>query len=177
MCISCAVKNKNIGIRGEKENLDDYVRRISMYAIGCEDRVKANQLFVQENLLKEFAAGRTIISLETVAQGDQDEKIRMFRITIEMIRNSVTDDIEGVLYFQDITESYLAEKIPQLLYQKNFEKVALIDARRNLINMESTEDFNAYRYLHTKIDYNTYCREILGTMVPEQEKELSLIHI
>ena len=110
----------------KKENLDDYVRRISMYAIGCEDRAKANQLFVQENLLKEFAAGRTIISLETVAQGDQDEKIRMFRITIEMIRNSVTDDIEGVLYFQDITESYLAEKIPQLLYQKNFEKVALI---------------------------------------------------
>ena len=136
MCISCAVKNKNIRIRGEKENLDDYVRRISMYAIGCEDRVKANQLFVQENLLKEFAAGRTIISLETVAQGDQDEKIRMFRITIEMIRNSVTDDIEGVLYFQDITESYLAEKIPQLLYQKNFEKVALIDARRNLINRQ-----------------------------------------
>ena len=125
-----------------------------MYAIGCEDRVKANQLFVQENLLKEFAAGRTIISFETVAKADQDEKIRMFCITIEMIRNSVTDDIEGVLYFQDITESYLAEKIPQLLYQKNFEKVALIDARRNLINMESTEDFNAYRYLHTKIDYN-----------------------
>ena len=99
------------------------------------------------------------------------KKIRMFCITIEMIRNSVTDDIEGVLYFQDITESYLAEKIPQLLYQKNFEKVALIDARRNLINMESTEDFNAYRYLHTKIDYNKYCREILGAMVPEQEKE------
>ena len=24
MCISCAVKNKNIRIRGEKENLDDY---------------------------------------------------------------------------------------------------------------------------------------------------------
>lgn len=170
-CISCAVKTKSIGIRGEKENLDDYVRRISMYAIGCEDRAKANQLFVQENLLKEFAGGRTIVSFETVAQGDKDEKIRMFRITIEMIRNSMTDDIEGVLYFQDITESYLAEKIPQLLYQKNFEKVALIDARRNLINMESTEDFNAYRYLHMKIDYNTYCREILGTMVPEQEKE------
>ena len=124
-------------------------------------------MFVQENLLKEFAAGRTIISFETVAKADQDEKIRMFCITIEMIRNSVTDDIEGVLYFQDITESYLAEKIPQLLYQKNFEKVALIDARRNLINMESTEDFNAYRYLHTKIDYNKYCREILGVMVPE----------
>ena len=170
-CISCAVKTKSIGIRGEKENLDDYVRRISMYAIGCEDRAKANQLFVQENLLKEFAGGRTIVSFETVAQGDKDEKIRMFRITIEMIRNSMTDDIEGVLYFQDITESYLAEKIPQLLYQKNFEKVALIDARRNLINMESTEDFNAYRYLHMKINYNTYCREILGTMVPEQEKE------
>ena len=49
----------------------------------------------------------------------------------------------------------------------------MIDARRNLINMESTEDFNAYRYLHTKIDYNTYCREILGTMVPEQEKRAS----
>ena len=171
-CISCAVKTKNIGIRGEKENLDDYVRRISMYVIGCEDRAKANQLFVQENLLKEFAGGRTnLFRLKQFAQGDKDEKIRMFRITIEMIRNSVTDDIEGVLYFQDITESYLAEKIPQLLYQKNFEKVALIDARRNLINMESTEDFNAYRYLHTKIDYNTYCREILGTMVPEQEKE------
>lgn len=119
-CISCAVKTKSIGIRGEKENLDDYVRRISMYAIGCEDRAKANQLFVQENLLKEFAGGRTIVSFETVAQGDKDEKIRMFRITIEMIRNSMTDDIEGVLYFQDITESYLAEKNPTASLPEEF---------------------------------------------------------
>ena len=171
MCISCAVKNKSIGIQGEKENLDAYVRRIAMYTIGWEDRTKAEHLFSQENLLKEFAGGRTNVSVETVVQGDQDDKIRMFRISIEMIRNSVTGDVEGVLYFLDITESYLAEKIPQLLYQKSFEKIALIDARRNLINMESTEDFNAYRYLNTKIDYNTYFRDIIGVMVPDQEKE------
>ncbi|MFQ9495195.1 MAG: hypothetical protein ACLR08_12530 [Dorea longicatena] len=120
MCISCAVKNKNIGIRGEKENLDDYVRRISMCAIGCEDRVKANQLFVQENLLERICSWEKNYFARNSCSGDQDEKIRMFRITIEMIRNSVTDDIEGVLYFRDITESYLAEKSAQLLLPEEF---------------------------------------------------------
>ena len=68
-----------------------------------------------------------------------------------MIRNSVTGEVEGIMYFMDITESYLEEKIPQLLYQKSFEKVALIDARKkSRINMESTENFNAYRYLEYK---------------------------
>ena len=79
--------------------------------------------------------------------------------------------MEGILYFLDITESYLAEKIPQLLYQKSFEKIALIDAKRRLINMESTENFNAYRYLNTKIDYNIYIQDIIGATVPEQEQE------
>ena len=171
MCISCAVRHRSIGLSGEKENLDAYVRRLSAFAIGWEDRTRAEQIFSQESLLKEFANGRTNVSFETVVQEDGDEKIRMFRIAIEMIRNSVTGDVEGILYFLDITESYLAEKIPQLLYQKSFEKIALIDARRSLINMESTEDFNAYRYLNTKIDYNSYFRDIIGAMVPEQEKE------
>ena len=170
-CVSCAVKEKMLGLSGEKESLNSYIRRISQYAIGWEDRVKAEDIFSQQNLLKSFENGKNNISMETVVQGDEDEKIRMFRVAIEMARNSVTQEIEGVLYFLDITESYLAEKIPQLLYQKSFEKIALIDARRKLINMESTEDFNAYRYLNTKINYDIYVRDIIGATVPPQEME------
>ena len=170
-CISCAVKEKGIALADEKESLDSYVKRLSQYAIGWEARIKAEEIFSQDNLLREFESGKNNVVFETVVQGDDDEKIRMFRITIEMIRNSVTGEVEGIMYFMDITESYLEEKIPQLLYQKSFEKVALIDARRNLINMESTENFNAYRYLNTKIDYNLYIRDIIGVTVPEQEQE------
>lgn len=170
-CISCAVKEKAVGLIEERESLDSYVRRLSQFAIGWEDRTKAKELFSQENLLKEFKNGKTNIFFETVVQGDDDEKIRMFKVVMEMVRNSVTGEVEGILYFLDITESYLAEKIPQLLYQKSFEKIALIDARRNLINMESTENFNAYRYLNTKIDYDIYVKDIIGATVPEQEQE------
>lgn len=170
-CISCAVKEKAVGLIEERESLDSYVRRLSQFAIGWEDRTKAGELFSQENLLKEFKNGKTNVFFETVVQGDDDEKIRMFKVVMEMVRNSVTGEVEGILYFLDITESYLAEKIPQLLYQKSFEKIALIDARRNLINMESTENFNAYRYLNTKIDYDIYVKDIIGATVPEQEQE------
>ena len=170
-CISCAVKEKSVALAEEKESLDSYVRRLSQFAIGWEDRIRIEEIFSQENLTREFERGKTNISFETVVQGDDDEKIRMYRVVIEMIRNSATGEVEGVLYFLDITESYLAEKIPQLLYQKSFEKIALIDARRNLINMESTENFNAYRYLNTKIAYNIYVRDIIGATVPEQEQE------
>ena len=170
-CISCAVKEKGIRLLKEKESLESYTRRLSQFAISWEDRIKAEQLFSQQNLLRNFENGKTTVFMETVIQGDEDEKIRMFRVTMEMARNSVTREVEGVLYFLDITESYLAEKIPQLLYQKNFEKVALIDARRKLINMESTENFNAYRYLNTKINYDTYIHDIIGATVPPQELE------
>ena len=170
-CVSCAVKDKSMNMAGEKERLNSYVRRLSQYAIGWEDRIKAEELFSQESLLQSFENGRTNVSMETVVQGDDDEKIRMFRVAIEMARNSVTQKIEGVMYFLDITESYLAEKIPQLLYQKSFEKIALIDARRKLINMESTEEFNAYRYLNTKINYDVYVHDIIGATVPPQERE------
>ncbi|WP_448862408.1 two-component system response regulator [Dorea sp.] len=170
-CVSCAVKDKSMDMAGEKERLNSYVRRLSQYAIGWEDRIKAEELFSQESLLQSFENGRTNVSLETAVQGDDDEKIRMFRVAIEMARNSVTQEIEGVMYFLDITESYLAEKIPQLLYQKSFEKIALIDARRKLINIESTEEFNAYRYLNTKINYDVYVHDIIGATVPPQERE------
>lgn len=170
-CVSCAVKDKSMDMAGEKERLNSYVRRLSQYAIGWEDRIKAEELFSQESLLQSFENGRTNVSLETAVHGDDDEKIRMFRVAIEMARNSVTQEIEGVMYFLDITESYLAEKIPQLLYQKSFEKIALIDARRKLINIESTEEFNAYRYLNTKINYDVYVHDIIGATVPPQERE------
>lgn len=170
-CVSCAVKEKDLAICGEKESLDSYVKRLAQYAIGWEDRVKAEEMFSQRGLLQSFEGGKASVFMETVVQGDEDEKIRMFKIAIEMVRNSVTQEVEGVLYFLDITESYLAEKIPQLLYQKSFEKIALIDARRKLINMESTEDFNAYRYLNTRIDYDVYVHDIIGATVPEQEME------
>lgn len=139
-CVSCAVKDKSMDMAGEKERLNSYVRRLSQYAIGWEDRIKAEELFSQESLLQSFENGRTNVSLETAVQGDDDEKIRMFRVAIEMARNSVTQEIEGVMYFLDITESYLAEKIPQLLYQKSFEKIALIDARRKLINIDQRKN-------------------------------------
>lgn len=168
-CVSCAVKEKNLAISGEKESLDSYVKRLTQFAIGWEDRVKAEEMFSQRGLLQSFEGGKASVFIETVVQGDEDEKIRMFKIAIEMVRNSVTQEVEGVLYFLDITESYLAEKIPQLLYQKSFEKIALIDARRKLINMESTEDFNAYRYLNTRIDYDVYVHDIIGATVPSQE--------
>ena len=171
ICLSCAVKEKSVALSGKNESLDSYVRRISQFAIGWEDRIKAEDIFAKEYLLKEFECGRNTVSFETVVQGDDDEKIRMFKVTMEMVRNSVTEEVEGILYFLDITDSYLAEKIPQLLYQKSFEKIALIDARRKLINMESTENFNAYRYLNTKIDYNIYVQDIIGATVPEQEQE------
>lgn len=170
-CVSCSVKEKGLGMAGEKESLNSYVRRISQFAIGWEDRVKAEEMFSQEKLLEHFENGKSNVFMETVVQGDEDEKIRMFRVVMEMARNSVTQEIEGVLYFLDITESYLAEKIPQLLYQKSFEKIALIDARRKLINMESTEDFNAYRYLNTRINYDIYVRDIIGATIPPQEME------
>ena len=47
-----------------------------------------------------------------------------------MACNSFSGEIEGVLHFTDVTVAYLIENVPQKIYQKDYENIIIIDAKR-----------------------------------------------
>ena len=96
----------------------------------------------------------------------------MFRVTAELVRNSFSNQIEAILYFTNITEKYLAEKMPQILYQKSYEEIAVIDLKRRKIAVSSAKSFDFSQSLDHELDYDRYLEEVIQKFVPEEEKLL-----
>ena len=67
--------------------------------------------------------------------------------------------IEAILYFTNITEKYLEEKMPQILYQKSYERIAVIDLKRRKIAISSAKVFDFSESLDQELDYEQYLKK------------------
>ena len=169
VCLSGSSSLRIFGLQENNEPIDDYIKRIAKYLAQEEFREEFICKFSRENLLKCFEDGHNMIT-EKYAVYCEEKKFRLFRMTVEMARNSSREQIEAVLYFSDITVKYLTEKIPALLYQKNFDEIAVIDARQRTIGMDSPENFDISKYLENETDYDSYVDEVMESHIPEDEK-------
>lgn len=87
-----------------------------------------------------------------------------------MVRNAFFGQIEAILYFTNITEKYLEEKMPQILYQKSYERIAVIDLKRRKIAISSAKVFDFSESLDQELDYEQYLKKAVQNSVPEEEK-------
>ena len=111
------------------------------------------QTFQRDTLIKKFWNGQTKVSLEHVFY--QKKKERCFlQTTVEMVENSYTGDIEAVLYGFDITQEYISRKLPELLYQSEFESVSIIDAPNHTYTLQKFDMVNDLEK-NTFVDYDT----------------------
>lgn len=121
-------------------------------------------------MLDSFEKGHTIIQENYPVYSTENHRPQLYRVTAEMVRNSFSNHIEAILYFTNITEKYLAEKMPQILYQKNYEQIAVIDLKRRKIAINSAEVFDFSQSLERELDYEQYLKEVMECFVPEEEK-------
>ncbi len=96
--------------------------------------------------------------------------LRMIRTTVEMIRNASHNRLEAMIYFSDVTENYLSEKIPHMLYQKNFDRIAIIDEKRDCMRLDTPGVYSLEKATVNEICYSAHIARVMETWIPEEEK-------
>lgn len=128
-CLSFAGRRDELECQSG-ESIDTYIQRVSEMIPMPESREHFCQVFSQQNMLKLFAEGTAALSMEAVFSYSEEQQPCVLRINVDMACNYFSREIEGVLHFTDITAEYLIENVPQKIYQKDYENIIIIDAKR-----------------------------------------------
>lgn len=170
ICISGSSRSEKLDLKQSGEKIDDFICRISQAIPRQKEREEFVQKFSCQNLLENFSRNKTSLVLEYPVYSDKGMYLRMSRATVEMIRNSVENQIEAMMCFTDITAAYLNEKIPHLLYKKNFNQIAVIDIERKGLGIDTPENFDMSKYLEQELAYDDYVAEITENSIPPEEQ-------
>ena len=172
ICMTSAVRKLSMNLLDNMESIEFYIRRLSQYLIHESQKEKLVAFFNKERLLQAFAQGQTTVSID-ISMLDRDSgDVHVIRASLEMVHNSVTDDVEGILQFIDITGIFLSEKMTSMMYQKNFDQVMIIDAKKRLLACDTPDNLNTYNYHKERTDYDAYMKEVLANTIPQKEKEI-----
>lgn len=128
-CLSFAGRRDELECQSG-ESIDTYIQRVSEMIPMPESREHFCQVFSQQNMLKLFAEGTAALSMEAAFFYSEEQQPCVLRINVDMACNSFSREIEGVLHFTDVTVAYLIENVPQKIYQKDYENIIIIDAKR-----------------------------------------------
>lgn len=128
-CLSFAGRRDELECQSG-ESIDTYIQRVSEMIPMPESREHFCQVFSQQNMLKLFAEGTAALSMEAVFSYSEEQQPCVLRINVDMACNYFLREIEGVLHFTDITAAYLIENVSQKIYQKDYENIIIIDAKR-----------------------------------------------
>ena len=169
-CKSGSSSLKNLELQEEDRTLDQYINRISTSIPQEDGRRSFTENFSRKHMLDSFEKGHTVIQENYPVYSTENHRPQLYCVTAEMVRNAFFGQIEAILYFTNITEKYLEEKMPQILYQKSYERIAVIDLKRRKIAISSAKVFDFSESLDQELDYEQYLKKAVQNSVPEEEK-------
>lgn len=169
ICLSFAGRRDELECQSE-ESIDTYIQRVSEMIPMPESREHFCQVFSQQNMLKRFTEGTAALSMEA-AFFYSEEQQPVLRINVDMACNSFSREIEGVLHFTDVTVAYLIENVPQKIYQKDYENIIIIDAKREKMIKTDVLSSVISDYLKKEEAYEGYRSYSSHRAVVESERE------
>ena len=110
--------------------------------------------------------------MEQSLQCDPKENLRMYRVSAEFFQNSCSDEIEGVLYFTDITDFYLSNTMLNMLYEKSYEMIAIINMRRKTIASNYAKNFSISQYLRGEETYQEFAEKRVKCRVAKKDRRM-----
>ncbi len=117
------------------EYIDIWTSRVP----SVEDVIKIKETFCRDNLLSLYEEGKDSVALRHIILNDNNEKI-VVKSSVKMIKNSFSGDIEGVGYFVNILDSYINERIPEIIIDREHVMVALLNIRNETFRVKKCED-------------------------------------
>lgn len=170
ICLSFAGRRDELECQSE-ESIDTYIQRVSEMIPMPESREHFCQVFSQQNMLKLFTEGTAALSMEAAFFYSEEQQPCVLRINVDMACNSFSREIEGVLHFTDVTVAYLIENVPQKIYQKDYENIIIIDAKREKMIKTDVLFSVISDYLKKEEAYEGYRSYSSHRAVVESERE------
>ena len=170
ICLSFAGRRDELECQSE-ESIDTYIQRVSEMIPMPEPREHFCQVFSQQNMLKLFTEGTAALSMEAAFFYSEEQQPCVLRINVDMACNSFSREIEGVLHFTDVTVAYLIENVPQKIYQKDYENIIIIDAKREKMIKTDVLSSVISDYLKKEEAYEGYRSYSSHRAVVESERE------
>lgn len=170
ICLSFAGRRDELECQSE-ESIDTYIQRVSEMIPMPESREHFCQVFSQQNMLKLFTEGTAALSMEAAFFYSEEQQPCVLRINVDMACNSFSGEIEGVLHFTDVTVAYLIENVPQKIYQKDYENIIIIDAKREKMIKTDVLSSVISDYLKKEEAYEGYRSYSSHRAVVESERE------
>ena len=170
ICLSFAGRRDELECQSE-ESIDTYIQRVSEMIPMPESREHFCQVFSQQNMLKRFTEGTAALSMEAAFFYSEEQQPCVLRINVDMACNSFSREIEGVLHFTDVTVAYLIENVPQKIYQKDYENIIIIDAKREKMIKKDVLSSVISDYLKKEEAYEGYRSYSSHRAVVESERE------
>lgn len=170
ICLSFAGRRDELECQSE-ESIDTYIQRVSEMIPMPESREHFCQVFSQQNMLKLFTEGTAALSMEAAFFYSEEQQPCVLRINVDMAYNSFSREIEGVLHFTDVTVAYLIENVPQKIYQKDYENIIIIDAKREKMIKTDVLSSVISDYLKKEEAYEGYRSYSSHRAVVESERE------
>lgn len=170
ICLSFAGRRDELECQSE-ESIDTYIQRVSEMIPMPESREHFCQVFSQQNMLKLFTEGTAALSMEAAFFYSEEQQPCVLRINVDMACNSFSREIEGVLHFTDVTVAYLIENVPQKIYQKDYENIIIIDAKREKMIKTDVLSSVISDYLKKEEVYEGYRSYSSHRAVVESERE------
>ena len=170
ICLSFAGRRDELECQSE-ESIDTYIQRVSEMIPMPESREHFCQVFSQQNMLKRFTDGTAALSMEAAFFYSEEQQPCVLRINVDMACNSFSREIEGVLHFTDVTVAYLIENVPQKIYQKDYENIIIIDAKREKMIKTDVLSSVISDYLKKEEAYEGYRSYSSHRAVVESERE------
>lgn len=170
ICLSFAGRRDELECQSE-ESIDTYIQRVSEMIPMPESREHFCQVFSQQNMLKLFTEGTAALSMEAAFFYSEEQQPCVLRINVDMACNSFSREIEGVLHFTDVIVAYLIENVPQKIYQKDYENIIIIDAKREKMIKTDVLSSVISDYLKKEEAYEGYRSYSSHRAVVESERE------
>ena len=97
--------------------------------------------------------------------------------TINMYRNPLTGDVDGVVYLFDMSHQYLEKKIQSRLIGKQFESIAVIRVNTGKFYLLSQFLYipeNMSKASLDEVDYITHVKNVASSYIVEEERDIFL---
>ena len=89
--------------------------------------------------------------------------------TVYIVPNEFTHELDCIMNGVDMSENYINERLPRMLYEKEYEMVAVIDVETNSVNIK--EYLNVPRGYVASNDYEYYADKISETFIAEEDRK------
>ena len=156
------------------ERIEEHLAAICADALEENERRQIMEQFSKLNLLRRFEAGETVVSGWVTILNKKDKDYYRLGLTVEMVRNYMTGDVEGILRYTNDTAVYMAERMTKLLYQHNFDKLLVIACEQRKMHIESPGDLSSGMFKRQNTSYDRYIREEARSRVAAKDRDLFL---